>query len=103
MKRIRGDQGPEFVPKDLDLWAWAHGATLDFSRPGKPTDNAFAGSFNGRVRAECLNANWLLSLEDARLRCEACRIDYNAVRLNIYLGNQTPIERAFGSGRACLP
>ncbi len=77
--------------------------TLDFSRPGKPTDNAFVESFNGRVRAECLNANWFLSLEDARLKCEAWRIDYNTVRPHSSLGNQTPVERAFGSGPACLP
>jgi putative transposase len=70
-KRIRLDNEPEFISKDLDLWASAHGIVLDFSRPGKPTDNAFAESFNGRVRAECLNAFWFLSLEDARVKCEA--------------------------------
>ena len=102
-KRIRVDQGPEFISKDLDLWAWTHGVVLDFSRPGKPTDNAFAESFNGRVRAECLNATWFLSLADARLKCEAWRTDYNEVRPHSSLGNQTPMERAFGSGRACPP
>ena len=70
-KRIRLDNGPEFISKDLDLWAWTHSVILDFSRPGKPTDNAFAESFNGRVRAECLNAFWFLSLEDAQVKCEA--------------------------------
>lgn len=54
-KTIRVDNGPEFVSRDLDLWAYQRGVTLDFSRPGKPTDNAFAESFNGKVRAECLN------------------------------------------------
>jgi putative transposase len=54
-KRIRVDNGPEFISKELDLWAWLHGVELDFSRPGKPTDNAFAESFNGKFRAECLN------------------------------------------------
>jgi len=68
------------ISKDLDLWAWTHGVVLDFSRPGKPTDNAFAESFNGRVRAECLNAFWFLSLDDARVKCEAWRVDYNEVR-----------------------
>ena len=69
-KRIRVDNGPEFISKELDLWAWVHGVELDFSRPGKPTDNAFAESFNGRFREECLNAYWFLSLDDARLKCE---------------------------------
>lgn len=70
---------------------------------GKPTDNAFAESFNGRVRAECLNANWFLSLADARFKCEAWRRDYNEVRPHNSLGSQTPMERAFASGQACLP
>lgn len=56
----------EFVSHDLDLWAFQHGVTLDFSRPGKPTDNAFTESFNGKARAECLNTAWFLSLDDAR-------------------------------------
>ena len=64
-KTIRVDQGSEFVSRDLDLWAYAKGVTLDFSRPGKPTDNAFIEAFNSRVRAECLNAHWFLTLADA--------------------------------------
>jgi putative transposase len=72
-RQIRLDNGPEFINRDLDLWSYARGVLLDFSRPGKPTDNAFAESFNGKVRAECLNANWFLSLDDARLKCEAWR------------------------------
>ena len=67
---IRVDQGSEFVSRDLDLWAYANGVTLDFSRPGKPTDNAFIEAFNGRFRAECLNAHWFMSLEDAREKME---------------------------------
>ncbi|MDA9537052.1 transposase, partial [Bradyrhizobium sp. CCBAU 21362] len=63
---IRVDQGSEFVSRDLDLWAYQRGVTLDFSRPGKPTDNAFIEAFNGRFRAECLNAHWFLSLADAQ-------------------------------------
>jgi len=50
-KSIRVDNGPEFISRDLDLWVWSNGVTLDFSRPGKPTDNAFVESFNGKVRA----------------------------------------------------
>ena len=61
-KTIRVDNGPEFTSKALDQWAYANGIILDFSRPGKPTDNAFIESFNGSVRAECLNENWFLSL-----------------------------------------
>jgi putative transposase len=65
-KAIRVDNGPEFVSKALDRWAYQNGVTLDFSRPGKPTDNAFIESLNGKFRAECLNANWFLSLDEAR-------------------------------------
>ena len=101
-KRIRLDNGPEFISKDLDLWAWTHSVILDFSRPGKPTDNSFAESFNGRVRAECLNAFWFLSLQDAQVKCEAWRRDYNEFRPHSSLDNQIPVERAFGSGQACL-
>jgi len=75
-KAIRVDQGTEFVSRDLDLWAYQRGVTLDFSRPGKPTDNAFIESFNGKFRAECLNAHWFMSLDDARRKCEAWRRDY---------------------------
>src|SRR6266542_4670831 len=63
--------------RDLDLWAYHRGVTLDFSRPGKPTDNAFIESFNGKFRAECLNAHWFMNLDDARRKCEAWRRDYN--------------------------
>ena len=63
---IRVDQGTEFVSRDLDLWAYQRDVTLDFSRPGKPTDNAFIEAFNGRFRAECLNTHWFLSVADAR-------------------------------------
>ena len=101
-RSIRVDNGPEFISKALDLWAYMNGVTLDFSRPGKPTDNAFIESFNGSFRAECLNAFWFLSLEDARSRCEAWRTDYNEVRPHSSIGQKTPIELAKGPGRACL-
>jgi putative transposase len=64
-RTIRVDQGSEFVSRDLDLWAYAKGVTLDFSRPGKPTDNAFIEAFNGRFRSECLNAHWSPTLAEA--------------------------------------
>jgi putative transposase len=91
-KTIRVDNGPEFVAKELDLWAYMKGVTLDFSRPGKPTDNAFIESFNGKFRTECLNANWFLSLDEARVKCEAWRRDYNEVRPHSAIGNRTPME-----------
>jgi putative transposase len=88
---IRVDQGSEFVSRDLDLWAYQRGVTLDFSRPGKPTDNAFIEAFNGRLRAECLNAHWLLTLDDAREKLEVWRRDYNEVRPHGAIGNKCPI------------
>jgi putative transposase len=91
-KAIRVDQGTEFVSRDLDLWAYRRGVTLDFSRPGKPTDNAFIESFNGKFRAECLNAHWFMSLDDARQKCEAWRRDYNEERPHSAIGNKAPIE-----------
>jgi len=89
-KAIRLDNGPEFVSKEVDLWAFMRGVTLDFSRPGKPTDNAYIESLNGKFRAECLNANWFLSLDEARRKCEAWRRDYNTVRPHSAIGNQVP-------------
>ncbi len=68
---IRDDQGSEFISRDMDLWAYQRGVTLDFSRPRKPTDNAFIEAFNGRFRAECLNAHWFMNLEDAAEKLEA--------------------------------
>ena len=97
-KTIRVDQGPEFVGKALDLWAYLNGVTLDFSRPGKPTDNAFIESFNGSFRAECLNASWFLTLQDARSKCEAWRADYNEVHPHSSIGQKTPVELARSSG-----
>jgi putative transposase len=97
-KAIRVDQGTEFVSRDLDLWAYRRGVTLDFSRPGKPTDNAFIESFNGKFRAECLNAHWFMSLDDARRKCEAWRRDYNEERPHSAIGNKAPIELINRSG-----
>ncbi len=102
-KSIRVDQGPEFISKDLDLWAWSNGVTLDFSRPGKPTDNAFVESFNGKVRAECIDQNWFLSLDDARSKCEAYRRDYNTERPHSAIGNKTPMELLKSVGQPSRP
>jgi len=70
-KKIRVDNGTEFTSKRLDQWAYLSGVRLDFSRPGKPTDNGLIEAFNGRLRAECLNENWFLSLADAKEKVAA--------------------------------
>jgi len=93
-KAITVDHGTEFTSKSLDEWAWNHSVKLDFIRPGKPTENAFIESFNGRLRDECLNANEFTSIEDARQRIEAWREDYNHHRPHSSLGHLTPIEFA---------
>ena len=90
-KTIRVDQGSEFVSRDLDLWAYANDVTLDFSRPGKPTDNAFIEAFNSKLRSECLNAHWFLTLDDARLKMEEWRRYYNEERPHSGIGQMTPI------------
>jgi putative transposase len=91
---IRCDNGPEFVSKALDKWAYENRVVLDFSRPGKPTDNAFVESFIGSLRDECLNVNWFLSLEDARDKIEAWRVDYNEYRPHSSLDYKTPSDFA---------
>jgi putative transposase len=90
-KSIRADNGPEFISRDLDLWAYQNDVIIDFSRPGKPTDNAFIESFNGKFRAECLNAHWFMSLDDARSKLEDWRRDYNEVRPHSAIGYKAPI------------
>ena len=91
-QRIKVDNGSEFISKALDKWAYENGITLEFSRPGKPTDNAFIESFNGSFRDECLNVNWFLSLKDAREKIQAFKEEYNHFRPHSALGNLTPIE-----------
>lgn len=91
-KTIRVDNGSEFISRDLDLWAYAKGVTLDFSRPGKPTDNAYIEAFNGRLRAECLNAHWFLTLADAAEKLEAWRRYYNEERPHGSIGHKVPIS-----------
>ena len=77
--------------------------TLDFSRPGKPTDNAFIEAFNGRFRAECLNAHWFMSLEDARQKMEAWRRHYNEERPHGAIGQKTPITLLSSHGTPSPP
>ncbi|MEZ5936160.1 MAG: IS3 family transposase [Alphaproteobacteria bacterium] len=102
-KSVRIDQGPEFVSKDLDLWAYAKDVELDFSRPGKPTDNAFIESLNGKFRAECLSAHWFMNLADARRKCESWRIDYNNHRPHSSIGYQVPAALMLGSRQTSPP
>ncbi len=82
------------VAEMLDRWVYERGIRIDFSRPGTPTDNATVESFNGRLRQECLNENWFMSLEDARCKIEAWRIHYNQRRPHSALGWMTPSEFA---------
>jgi len=96
--KIRVDNGPEFVSRALDQWAYLDKVTLDFSRPGKPTDNAFVESFNGRLRDERLNTHWFLSLNDARALIEAWRRDFDESRPHTSLGFMTPAEFASSAG-----
>ncbi|MBE0651736.1 MAG: IS3 family transposase [Bacteroidales bacterium] len=91
-ERIQMDNGSEFISKDLDKWAYENHVTLDYSRPGRPTDNAFIESFNGSLRDECLNTNWFLSLSDARDKLECWLRDYNTYRPHSSLQGLTPDE-----------
>lgn len=86
------DNGPELTSKALDQWAYENGVRLHFIDPGKPQQNGFIESFNGRFRDECLNEHWFLSLADARRTVEEWRIDYNQNRPHSSLGNLTPEE-----------
>jgi putative transposase len=102
-KTIRVDNGPEFISKALDQWAYFNGVELDFSRPGKPTDNGLIEAFNGRLRQECLNESWFLSLGDAREKVETWRQQYNIDRPHGALGNMAPVEYALVASKANDP
>lgn len=91
-KRIQVDNVSEFISKALDKWAYDNGVVLDFSRPGKPTDNPFIESFNGSMRDECLNVHWFLLIEDACEKIERWRQEYNRIRPHSSLGDLTPGE-----------
>jgi putative transposase len=84
-KAIFADNGSEFTGRLLNLWAYHHKVQLDFSRPGKPTDNGFVESFNGSLRDECLNVNWFESLDEASAIIEAWRVEYNESRPHMAL------------------
>ena len=95
---IKTDNGSEFIGKVMDRWAYERGVELDFSRPGKPTDNAMVESFNGRLRQECLNEHWFMSLADAQDKIEAWRRYYNEDRPHGALDWRTPTEFARQTG-----
>ena len=93
-RSITVDHGAEFTSRALEDWAYARGVALDFTRPGKPTDNGHIESFNGRLRDEFLNVHQFASLADVRARLEGWRVDYNEHRPHSALGHLTPREFA---------
>jgi len=93
-KVLVSDNGSEFTSRAVDTWALVRGVELHFIEPGKPVQNAFIESFNGKFRDECLNEHWFLSLEDARQKIAAWRRDYNEIRPHSSLGNLQPSEFA---------
>ena len=90
--RIQVDNGSEFISKEFDKWAYENKVVLDYSRPGKPTDNPFIESFNGSFRDECLNTNWFLSLTDALEKINHWVKEYNCFRPHSSLNEMTPEE-----------
>ena len=99
-KRIKVDNGPEFISKDLDRWAYWNHVELDFSRPGRRSDNALVEAFNSWFRQECLNQHWFLSLEDARTKLSSWQHEYNTERPHSALGYCTPWEEKSKSSNA---
>jgi putative transposase len=88
------DNGSEFSGRLLDLWAYHHQGRIDFSRPGKPTDNCYVETFNGSFRGECMNLHWFESVKEAKVIIEAWRRDYNESRPQMALGDASPFEFA---------
>jgi putative transposase len=100
-RSIAVDHGPEFEGQVLDAWAYERGVHLSFIRPGKPNENAYIESFNGKFRDECLNEHWFLSIAHARGIIEAWRIEYNSERTHSSLGDITPEEFAAKIAKSC--
>jgi putative transposase len=101
-RTITLDNGPEFTGHCLDEWAYRKDVKLNFIRPGKPVENAYIESFIGRLRDECLNENWFISLKDARDIIERWRIDYNEDRPHTSLGGLSPLEYARNNGKTLI-
>ncbi len=97
-RTITVDHGTEFTSRALDDWAYQRGVSLDFIRPGKPSESGFIEAFNGKLRDECLNTLQFLSIDDARSKIEAWRVDYNLYRPHSSLGHLTPDEYLRRSG-----
>jgi putative transposase len=91
---ITVDHGPEFEGRVLDAWAYLRRVRLSFIRPGKPIENAYIESFNGRFRDECLNEHWFVDVAHARRTIENWRLEYNTERPHSSLQNQTPTAYA---------
>ncbi|AMD47375.1 hypothetical protein H558_14885 [Bordetella holmesii H558] len=91
-RSITVDNGPEFAGRALDAWAYQAGVKLSFIRPGKPVENAYIESFNGKFRDECLNEHWFLSLRQAKSLIENWRVEYNTDRPHSALGYLTPAQ-----------
>lgn len=104
-RSITVDNGPEFAGRALDAWAYQAGVKLSFIRPGKPVENAYIESFNGKFRDECLNEHWFLSLRQARSLIEAWRLEYNTERPHSALGYLAPEQfaKAHHEGRFLTP
>jgi putative transposase len=102
---LRCDNGSEFASTEFGQWAYWKSIAIDFSRPGKPTDNALVELFNGRIRQELLNPSWFDTLEQARREAGTWRRDYNGIRPHRSLGNRSPRENVFSvrtRPRECL-
>ena len=99
--QIRSDNGPEFTSRALDQWAYEHGIRWHYIQPGRPMENGYVESFNGRLRDECLNENWFGDLAEARETIEAWRQDYNQCRPHSALGYRTPEEFAAATAGDC--
>ena len=102
-KMLFCDNGSEFSSQAMDLWAYQNGVRIDFSRPGKPTDDAHVESFNGTFRQECLNAHWFMTLSEAKEIIEAWRREYNESRPHTALGHVPPAEFAAWDGASPVP
>jgi putative transposase len=99
--QIVSDNGPEFTSKAMFLWAQRTGVKLHFIQPGKPTQNAFVESYNGKFRDACLNEHWFVTIADARRHIEGWRIHYNTVRPHSSLGNRTPEQFRLAGAKGC--